>query len=62
MATGQPLFPGVSTHDQLTRIFRLLGAPSDEDYPEMSELPNFRTVSPLIFLEDSLVLLERNPR
>lgn len=30
MATGRPLFPGVNVQDQLLRIFKVLGTPTDE--------------------------------
>lgn len=42
MVTGRPLFPGVSERDQLNKIFHLLGTPSLEDWPTMTELPEYR--------------------
>ncbi|KAJ0401081.1 hypothetical protein P43SY_005686 [Pythium insidiosum] len=35
-----PLFPGTSDLDQLDKIFKVLGRPSDHIWPGMSELPN----------------------
>merc|ERR1712070_1324317 len=42
MAASRPLFPGTSDHDQLQRIFRMLGTPSEETWPSMVELPEFK--------------------
>ncbi|PVU97964.1 hypothetical protein BB561_000214 [Smittium simulii] len=36
-----PYLPGDSDVDQLQTIFRALGTPTDEEWPEMSKLPNF---------------------
>jgi hypothetical protein len=30
MATGRPLFPGVNVQDELLRIFKVLGTPTEE--------------------------------
>ncbi|KAJ1621026.1 protein serine/threonine kinase [Pavlovales sp. CCMP2436] len=46
VASGRPLFPGSSEEDQLVRIFRLLGTPSEENWPSMSELPDYKTDYP----------------
>lgn len=42
MRTGRPLFPGTVVADQLQRIFRLLGTPSERTWPGVSLLPGFR--------------------
>jgi len=42
MASSRPLFPGTSDHDQLMRIFKVLGTPSEETWPTMAELPEYR--------------------
>jgi len=39
MATGRSLFQGNSTNDQLHKIFKLLGSPSEETWPGLAELP-----------------------
>jgi len=39
---GRPLFPGSDVDDQLRRIFKLLGTPSEENWPGMSSLPDFK--------------------
>jgi len=42
MALGRPLFPGVNTKDQLKKIFKVLGTPTPEIYPEIGNLPDYR--------------------
>ncbi|ODQ79850.1 hypothetical protein BABINDRAFT_8043 [Babjeviella inositovora NRRL Y-12698] len=42
MFTGKPLFPGNSNDDQLLKIFRLMGTPSERSWPGISQLPNFK--------------------
>jgi len=39
---GQPLFPGSDIEDQLKRIFKLLGTPTEETWPDMRALPQYR--------------------
>ena len=39
---GRPLFPGSDVDDQLKRIFKLLGTPGEENWPGMSQLPEFK--------------------
>ncbi|KAF2364555.1 Protein kinase domain [Trinorchestia longiramus] len=39
---GRPLFPGNDEDDQLKRIFKLLGTPTEETWPGMSGLPDYR--------------------
>lgn len=41
MVNGRPLFPGVSETDQLMRIFRILGTPNSENWPNVTELPKY---------------------
>lgn len=42
MATKKPLFHGDSEIDQLFRIFRILGTPTDSSWPGVSELPDYK--------------------
>merc|ERR1719230_1292686 len=37
MASGRPMFPGCSEHDQVMRIFKVLGTPTEETWPTVSE-------------------------
>jgi len=39
---GRPLFPGSDVDDQLKRIFKLLGTPTESTWPNMSSLPEFK--------------------
>jgi len=42
MSAGRPLFPGTSDADQLQRIFKVLGTPTEDIWPTMVELPEFK--------------------
>ena len=43
MLNGYPCFPGVrDTWDQLDKIFRVLGTPTEDTWPGVSRLPNYR--------------------
>jgi cyclin-dependent kinase len=42
MANGRPLFAGTSENDQLDRIFRLLGTPNTDVYPQINDLPDYK--------------------
>ncbi|KAJ3260946.1 negative regulator of the PHO system [Boothiomyces macroporosus] len=50
MATGKPLFPGKNNEDQLLKIFKLMGTPSEQSWPGVSQLsewkPNFPYTPP----------------
>lgn len=41
MANGRPLITGTSESDQLDRIFRTFGTPSEADYPGIVDLPEY---------------------
>jgi non-specific serine/threonine protein kinase len=40
--TGRPLFPGTTNDDQLQRIFRLMGTPSERSWPGISQFPEYK--------------------
>jgi len=42
MATGQPLFGGDSEIDTIFKVFQKLGTPTDEEWPGLGELPDFK--------------------
>ncbi|KAK0625657.1 Negative regulator of the PHO system [Lasiodiplodia hormozganensis] len=42
MYTGRPLFPGTTNEDQLQRIFRLMGTPSERSWPGISQFPEYK--------------------
>ena len=46
MASQVPLFPGDSEIDELFRIFRVMGTPSEETWPGVSSLPDFKADFP----------------
>ncbi|CAM9188652.1 unnamed protein product [Choristocarpus tenellus] len=45
MATGCPLLTGASENDQLARVFRQLGTPTEAIYPGLQELPTYQEQS-----------------
>ncbi|KYQ89684.1 protein serine/threonine kinase [Tieghemostelium lacteum] len=47
MASGRPLFPGSGTSDQLFRIFKILGTPTEESWPSITELPEYKPDFPV---------------
>lgn len=40
---GRPLFPGSDVDDQLKRIFKMLGTPTEETWPDLTLLPDYKT-------------------
>ncbi|KDE08335.1 CMGC/CDK protein kinase [Microbotryum lychnidis-dioicae p1A1 Lamole] len=46
MIMRQPLFPGDSEIDEIFRIFRLLGTPTEEVWPGVTTLPDYKTSFP----------------
>ncbi|KAG1824656.1 kinase-like domain-containing protein [Suillus subaureus] len=43
---GSPLFPGDSEIDQIFKIFRILGTPSEETWPGVTQLPDYKDTFP----------------
>eukprot|EP01127_Copromyxa_protea_P002495 TRINITY_DN1237_c0_g1_i2.p1 TRINITY_DN1237_c0_g1~~TRINITY_DN1237_c0_g1_i2.p1 ORF type:complete len:173 (-),score=42.06 TRINITY_DN1237_c0_g1_i2:114-632(-) len=46
MASGTPLFPGDSEIDQLYKIFKLMGTPTEATWPGVSQLRDYKPVFP----------------
>ncbi|KDN48432.1 Pkinase-domain-containing protein [Tilletiaria anomala UBC 951] len=46
MASRVPLFPGDSEIDEIFRIFRILGTPTDETWPGLKALPDYKSSFP----------------
>jgi len=46
MSSGKPLFPGTSDADQLVRIFSVLGNPTEESWPSLADLPDYKEPYP----------------
>ena len=42
MYTGRPLFPGTTNEDELQKIFRLMGTPSENSWPGISKFPEYK--------------------
>ncbi|KAG1052771.1 hypothetical protein G6F46_009784 [Rhizopus delemar] len=42
MYTGRPLFPGTTNEDQLQKIFRLLGTPTEQTWPAITQFPEYK--------------------
>ena len=41
MVMGRPLFCGSNDSDQVSRIFKVLGTPSHDSWPTMSQMPKY---------------------
>lgn len=52
MATGRPLFAGSNNEDQLLKIFRLLGTPTEQSWPGISLLPEYKPTFPIYKAQD----------
>lgn len=46
MSTKQPLFPGDSEIDELYKIFRVLGTPTEHSWPSVTSMPDYAPVFP----------------
>ena len=44
--TGKPLFPGKTNDDQLLKIFKILGTPTEETWPGVSQYPEYKATFP----------------
>lgn len=43
MITGMPTFPGIrDTYDQLDKIFKILGTPTEESWQGVTHLPGYK--------------------
>uniref|UniRef100_A0A7S4URD1 Cyclin-dependent kinase 2 homolog n=1 Tax=Alexandrium monilatum TaxID=311494 RepID=A0A7S4URD1_9DINO len=42
MVNGRPLFPGNTDNDQLHKIFKVLGTPTEQSWPSITELPDWK--------------------
>jgi cyclin-dependent kinase len=46
MATRKPLFPGDSEIDEIFKIFKLLGTPTEQEWPGVTSFPDFKPSFP----------------
>ena len=62
MYIGGALFPGTSNEDQLKRIFRLMGSPSESSWPGISQYTEYKQSSSIYTTQDlSVVLPQSDP-
>jgi len=54
MFTGKPLFPGTTNEDQLSRIFRVMGTPTERTWPGLSQFPEYKTTWQIHATQDLL--------
>jgi negative regulator of PHO system len=47
MHSGKPLFPGKTNEDQLLRIFKLLGTPTEQSWPGVESYPDWKRSFPI---------------
>lgn len=57
MFSGKPLFPGSSNEDQLLKIFRIMGTPTERTWPGVSNYPNYRSNFSMFIPQDLRVLI-----
>lgn len=57
MYTGRPLFPGTANEDQLQKIFRLMGTPSERSWPGISQYPEYRNTFQVYATQDLRLIL-----
>jgi serine/threonine protein kinase len=57
MYSGRPLFPGTTNEDQLQKIFRLMGTPSERTWPGISQYPEYRASFPVYATQELRMIL-----
>lgn len=57
MYTGRPLFPGTTNEDQLVRIFRIMGTPSERSWPGISQYTEYKTNFQMYATQDLRAIL-----
>lgn len=57
MYTGRPLFPGTTNEDQLQKIFRLMGTPSERSWPGISQFPEYKSNFHIYATQDLRMIL-----
>ncbi|KAK2864998.1 negative regulator of the PHO system [Arthroderma sp. PD_2] len=57
MYTGRPLFPGTTNEDQLQKIFRLMGTPSERSWPGISQFPEYKPNFHVYATQDLRIIL-----
>lgn len=57
MCTRKPLFPGDSEIDEIFKIFRILGTPSEVDWPGVSSFPDYKPSFPKWIRNEEVALV-----
>ncbi|KAL2357266.1 putative cyclin-dependent protein kinase [Cryomyces antarcticus] len=57
MYSGRPLFPGTTNEDQLQKIFRLMGTPSERSWPGISQFPEYKANFHVYSTQDMRLIL-----
>ena len=57
MYTGRPLFPGTTNEDELQKIFRLMGTPSEHSWPGISKFPEYKPSTHVFATQDLRVII-----
>lgn len=52
MYTGRPLFPGTTNEDQITRIFRIMGTPTERTWPGITQLADYKPTFQMYATQD----------
>ncbi|KEY64313.1 hypothetical protein S7711_06357 [Stachybotrys chartarum IBT 7711] len=52
MFTGRPLFPGTTNEDQIVRIFRIMGTPTERTWPGITQLPEYKPTFQMYATQD----------
>lgn len=58
MFTGRPLFPGTTNEDQLVRIFRIMGTPTERTWPGITQLPDYKASFQMYATQDLRQILQ----
>ncbi|RDA87523.1 hypothetical protein CP532_1607 [Ophiocordyceps camponoti-leonardi (nom. inval.)] len=52
MYTGRPLFPGTTNEDQIIRIFRIMGTPTERTWPGITQYPEYKPTFQMYATQD----------
>lgn len=55
LLVGRPLFPGIDEADQLDRICKIMGSPTERTMPGVSKLPKYAFTLPIVPAQDCTV-------
>lgn len=57
MCTRKPLFPGDSEIDEIFKIFRILGTPTEAEWPGVTSFPDFKASFPKWIRNEEVALV-----